>query len=45
MTCLEERRDALRALTDVFLRADSAVVVQAVNAAQELPSIAQCDVP
>jgi len=43
-TCLDERRDALRALTDVFLRADSAVVVQAVNAAQELPSIDQCDV-
>ena len=43
-TCLDERRDALRALTDVFLHADSAVVVQAVNAAQELPSVDQCDV-
>ena len=43
-TCLEERRDALRALTDVFMHADGAVVVQAVNAVQELPSIEQCDV-
>ncbi len=43
-TCLEERRDALRALTDVFTRADGAVVVQAVNGVQELPSIEQCEV-
>ena len=35
----DERRDALRALTDVFAHADNIVVVQAVNAAQELPSL------
>jgi eukaryotic-like serine/threonine-protein kinase len=43
MTCLEERRDALRALTDVFTHADTTVVVQAVNAARELPSLDRCD--
>ena len=42
LTCLEERRDALRALTDVFARADTAVLVQAVNAAQELPPVERC---
>jgi len=42
MTCLEQPRGALRALTDVLARADNAVVVQAVNAAQALPPIDRC---
>jgi tetratricopeptide (TPR) repeat protein len=46
MTCLEGPRGALRALTDVFARADATVVVQAVNAAQALPTLDRCaDVP
>jgi tetratricopeptide (TPR) repeat protein len=46
MTCLEGPRGALHALTDVFARADATVVVQAVNAAQALPTLDRCaDVP
>ena len=44
LACLDERRDALRALTDVFAHADTSVVVQAVNAVRELPSVDRCDV-
>ena len=45
LACLDERRDALRALTDVFAHADTSVVVQAVNAVRELPSLDRCDGP
>jgi tetratricopeptide (TPR) repeat protein len=41
-TCLEGRRDALRALTDLFARADGTVLVEAVNAAQALPALDRC---
>jgi tetratricopeptide (TPR) repeat protein len=43
MACLDEGRDALRALTDVFMRADTSVLVQAANAVRELPSLDRCD--
>ncbi len=42
MTCLESPRSSLRALTDVFRRADSAVLIEAVNAAQALPPLDRC---
>jgi tetratricopeptide (TPR) repeat protein len=42
MSCLERPRGALRALTDVLGRADAAVVLQAVNAAQALPALNSC---
>jgi eukaryotic-like serine/threonine-protein kinase len=46
MTCLEGPRGAFRALTDELSRADPAVLVQAVNAAQALPGLDRCsDVP
>ena len=38
MACLEERRDRLRSLTDIFSHADGKVLIQAVNGAQALPS-------
>jgi tetratricopeptide (TPR) repeat protein len=40
--CLEGPRSALRALTDLFTRADGAVLVEAVNAAQALPALDRC---
>jgi eukaryotic-like serine/threonine-protein kinase len=46
MTCLEGPRGALKALTGVLSRADGAVLIQAVNAAQALPALDRCaDVP
>jgi len=42
MSCLEQPRAALRALTDVLGRADGAVVMQAVNGAQALPPLDRC---
>jgi len=41
-TCLEGPRGALRALTDLFIRADGKVLVEAVNAAQALPPLDRC---
>jgi tetratricopeptide (TPR) repeat protein len=41
-TCLEGPRGALRALTDLFMTADSKVLVEAVNAAQALPPLERC---
>ena len=46
MTCLEGPRGALKALTDVFSRADATVLIEGVNAAQALPALERCaDVP
>lgn len=42
MACLEERLIDLRALVDVFERADVALVNQGVAAAESLPRIARC---
>jgi eukaryotic-like serine/threonine-protein kinase len=42
MACLEGPRGALRALTDVLSRADSAVLVHAVNAVETLPPLERC---
>jgi tetratricopeptide (TPR) repeat protein len=42
MTCLEGPRASLRALTEELSRADRAVLVHAVNAAQALPPIDRC---
>jgi serine/threonine protein kinase/tetratricopeptide (TPR) repeat protein len=42
MTCLEQRRTALAALTDVLATADSVVVDSAVNAANALPAVDAC---
>ncbi len=41
-TCLEGPRGALGALTDLFTHADSAVLVEAVNAARALPALDRC---
>jgi eukaryotic-like serine/threonine-protein kinase len=41
-TCLEGPRGALRALTDLLARADTKVLVEAVNAAQALPPLDRC---
>ncbi|MBL9104525.1 MAG: serine/threonine protein kinase [Myxococcales bacterium] len=42
MTCLDERRAALRALVEVLARADPSVVESAVQAAGELPRLEPC---
>jgi eukaryotic-like serine/threonine-protein kinase len=42
MTCLADRRSALRALVDVLLEADAAIVQRAVQAAGALPSLERC---
>ena len=42
MSCLNGRLDALRALTNVFLRADSQVVDKAVSAAHALAPLERC---
>jgi len=45
-SCLEGPRGALGALTELFTRADGAVLAEAVNAVQALPPIERCaDVP
>jgi tetratricopeptide (TPR) repeat protein len=46
MACLEGPRGAMKALTDVLSQTDTAVLVEAVNAAQALPALERCaDVP
>jgi eukaryotic-like serine/threonine-protein kinase len=46
MACLEGPRGSFRALTDTLLRADPAVLVQAINASHALPALDRCsDVP
>jgi tRNA A-37 threonylcarbamoyl transferase component Bud32 len=42
MRCLDERRTALVALTDVLARADRGVVTSAVDAVNALPSLDRC---
>ena len=42
MSCLEGQRGALRALTDLFSRADGGALVQAVNAVHALPAVDRC---
>jgi tetratricopeptide (TPR) repeat protein len=42
MTCLDQRRGALAALTDVLARADRGVVSKAVDAASALPAVSAC---
>jgi tetratricopeptide (TPR) repeat protein/tRNA A-37 threonylcarbamoyl transferase component Bud32 len=42
MGCLNDMLDGERALTDVFARADTAVLSQAVTAAQDQPSLNRC---
>ena len=42
MGCLDDARGALRALTDVYARADGAVLIEAVNAARALPPLGRC---
>jgi tetratricopeptide (TPR) repeat protein len=42
MTCLDQKRSALRALTDVLASADRGVVSKAVDAAGALPPVAAC---
>jgi tetratricopeptide (TPR) repeat protein/tRNA A-37 threonylcarbamoyl transferase component Bud32 len=42
MACLDDARGALRALADVYARADAAVLVEAVNAARALPPLERC---
>src|SRR5439155_7825083 len=42
MGCLAERLSGVRALGDVFLSADSAVVDNAVSAASSLPALDRC---
>jgi serine/threonine protein kinase len=42
MTCLDQRRVALGALTDILRTADRAVVAAAVDAANALPALATC---
>jgi tetratricopeptide (TPR) repeat protein len=42
MACLEDRRTALGALTDVFAKADKGVVAKAVDAVNALPPLARC---
>jgi eukaryotic-like serine/threonine-protein kinase len=41
-TCLEGPRGALRALTDLLVHADGAVLVEAVNASLALPALDRC---
>ena len=41
-SCLDGARGALGALTDLFTRADGAVLAEAVNAVQALPPIERC---
>jgi tRNA A-37 threonylcarbamoyl transferase component Bud32 len=46
MSCLQGSRDAMRAVGDVLARADSSMLVHAVNAVQGLPSFDRCaDIP
>jgi hypothetical protein len=45
MTCLDEKRSALAALTDVLVTADRGVVSKAIDAANALPSVAACADP
>ncbi|HVZ89671.1 MAG TPA: protein kinase [Polyangia bacterium] len=45
MGCLDERRNALKALTDVLVTADSAAVDKAVDAVNGLPDLAPCSEP
>ena len=46
MSCLEGPRRSFKALTEVLSRSDPAVLVEAVNAAQALPTLDRCaDVP
>ncbi len=42
MTCLDERRTTLAALTDVLANADGVAVTKAVDAANALPSLDRC---
>ena len=42
MSCLEGQRGALRALTDLFSRADGGALVQAVKAVHALPAVDRC---
>ena len=42
MTCLEGERTALRAVTDIFSRADARVVVEGVNAVNALLPVERC---
>ncbi len=42
MTCLEHRRERLRALVGVLASADAGTVERAVNAVQRLPGVARC---
>ena len=45
MTCLDDRLQAVSALTDAFTRADGAIVSHAFVAAQSLPPLAPCSDP
>jgi tetratricopeptide (TPR) repeat protein len=42
MTCLEQRRTALAALTDLFMTADRGAIAKAVDAANALPLLDPC---
>src|SRR6185436_12478703 len=42
MTCLDERRTALSALTNVFAAPDAVVVTNAVDAVNALPTVDRC---
>ena len=42
MTCLDQRREALKALTDVLSNADHETVASAANAANALPDLSPC---
>ena len=42
MTCLDQRREALKALTDVLSTADHQTVAAAVDAANALPDLSAC---
>jgi len=42
MDCLNRNRDSLRALTDLFAKADAEIVGKAVAAANALPEVARC---
>jgi tetratricopeptide (TPR) repeat protein len=45
-SCLAQKRSELRALTDLFVRADKEIVGKAIDAAAHLEGVAQCaDVP
>jgi len=41
-SCLDDRRERVRALTDVLVAADTSVVGQAIDAANALPDLARC---